>query len=100
MNTDRHLKNELSELAAERNARKIKELREGSTEKPIDWQKVRIQAAIVAMQGILASKTMMKIIDETVRIGELNGKEVSADSAAAKISVGFADALVKELKGE
>ena len=65
-----------------------------------DWQQVRIQAAIAAMQGILASKTMMKIVDETVRIGELNGKEVSADSAVAKISVGFADALVKELKGE
>ena len=66
----------------------------------IDWQRVRIQAAIAAMQGILASKTMMEIIDKTVRIGELNGKEVSADSAAAKIPVGFADALVKELKGE
>ena len=65
-----------------------------------NWEQVRIQASIVAMQGILASKTMMKIIDETVRIGALNGKEVSADSAAAKISVGFADALVKELKGE
>ena len=64
------------------------------------WEQVRIQAAIAAMQGILTSKTMMKIIDETVRIGELKGKEVSADSAAAKISVGFADALVKELKGE
>ena len=65
-----------------------------------NWEQVRIQVAIAAMQGILASKTMMEIIDETVRIGEKKGKEVSADSAAAKISVGFADALVKELKGE
>ena len=52
------------------------------------------------MQGILASKTMMEVVDEAVKIGELHGKEVSADSAVSKISVGFADALVKELKGE
>ena len=84
MNTDRHLKNELSELAAERNARKIKELREGSTEKPIDWQKVRIQAAIAAMQGLLSNEKQVHI-----KVSE-----------AAYMSVLYADALVKELKGE
>ena len=84
MNTDRHLKNELSELAAERNARKIKELREGSTEKPIDWQKVRIQAAIAAMQGILSNQSSVVVSDEVV----------------IRDSVSLADALVKELKGE
>ena len=84
MNTDRHLKNELSELAAERNARKIKELREGSTEKPIDWQKVRIQAAIAAMQGILSNQSSVVVSDEVV----------------IRESVSLADALVKELKGE
>ena len=84
MNTDRHLKNELSELAAERNARKIKELREGSTEKPIDWQQVRIQAAIAAMQGILSNQSSVVVSDEVV----------------IRESVSLADALVKELKGE
>ena len=83
MNTDRHLKNELSELAAERNARKIKELREGSTEKPIDWQQVRIQAAIAAMQGILSNQSSVVVSDEVV----------------IRESVSLADALVKELKG-
>ena len=84
MNTDRHLKNELSELAAERNARKIKELREGSIEKPIDWQQVRIQAAIAAMQGLLSNEKQVHI-----KVSE-----------AAYMSVLYADALVKELKGE
>ncbi len=84
MNTDRHLKNELSELAAERNARKIKELREGSTEKPIDWQQVRIQSAIAAMQGLLSNEKQVHI-----KVSE-----------AAYMSVLYADALVKELKGE
>ena len=84
MNTDRHLKNELSELAVERNARKIKELREDSTEKPIDWQQVRIQAAIAAMQGLLSNEKQVHI-----KVSE-----------AAYMSVLYADALVKELKGE
>lgn len=42
-----------------------------------NWEQVRIQVAIAAMQGILSSKTMMEIIDETVRIGEKKGKEVA-----------------------
>ena len=84
MNTDRHLKNELSELAAERNARKIKELREGSIEKPIDWQQVRIQASIAAMQGLLSNEKQVHI-----KVSE-----------AAYMSVLYSDALVKELKGE
>lgn len=65
-----------------------------------DWQQVRIQAAIASMQGIFTSKTMMETVNEVVKIGELHGKEVSADSAVSKISVGFDNALVKELKGE
>ena len=94
MNTDRHLKNELSELAAERNARKIKELREGSIEKPIDWQQVRIQAAIAAMQGFCNS-----CHDSVIReIQENADKERS--NVISFLAVRIADALVKELKGE
>lgn len=47
----------------------------------IDWQQVRIQAAIAAMQGILS-----------------NPSSISAD--VIQESAKFADALVKELKGE
>ena len=50
----------------------------------IDWEKVRIQAAIAAMQVMLASSAA-KV---------MTGKEV------ALYSVNTADALVKELKGE
>ena len=95
MNTDRHLKNELSELAAERNARKIKELREGSTEKPIDWQKVRIQAAIAAMQGMLSNDcSVQSVMDMSEKFHRL------PNDILATIAVSQADALVKELKGE
>ena len=95
MNTDRHLKNELSELAAERNARKIKELREGSTEKPIDWQKVRIQAAIAAMQGILSNDcSVQSVMDMSEKVHRL------PSDILATMAVSQADALVEELKGE
>ena len=85
MNTDRHLKNELSELAAERNARKIKELREGSTEKPIDWQKVRIQAAIAAMQGFCANP---------------NYFELNSGATIPEAAIVYSDDLIEKLKGE
>lgn len=50
-----------------------------------DWQQVRIQASIAAMQGICAN-------DEAF-VNMSNGLIV-------RNSVGLADALVKELKGE
>lgn len=49
----------------------------------IDWKQVRIQAAIAAMQGLLACS-------------ETRGTYESF----ARDSVEYADALVKELKGE
>lgn len=51
----------------------------------IDWQQVRIQASVAAMQGICAN-------DEAF-VNMSNGLIV-------RNSVGLADALVKELKGE
>lgn len=51
----------------------------------VDWQQVRIKAAISAMQGICAN-------DEAF-VNMSNGLIV-------RNSVGLADALVKELKGE
>jgi len=50
----------------------------------IDWQQVRIQAAIAAMQGILSNQSSVVVRDEVV----------------IRESVSLADALVKELKGE
>jgi hypothetical protein len=49
-----------------------------------NWEQVRIQASIAAMQGICASPVIVI------------GNEISL----AEMSVKFADALVKELKGE
>ena len=49
-----------------------------------DWQQVRIQAAIAAMQGILSNQSSVVVSDEVV----------------IRESVSLADALVKELKGE
>lgn len=52
--------------------------------RPFDWQQVRIQAAIAAMNGILANQSSVVVRDEVV----------------IRESVSLADALVKELKGE
>ena len=60
----------------------------------IDWQQVRIQAAIAAMQGITSNPYFMQEFDRISKTVEQIRKR------AAIISVEFADALVKELKGE
>ena len=52
--------------------------------RPVDWQQVRTQAAIAAMNGILANQSSVVVRDEVV----------------IRESVSLADALVKELKGE
>ena len=52
----------------------------------IDWQQVRIQAAIAVMKGLISNPD-----DFTTN---------QSPSGIAKKSVMFADALVKELKGE
>ena len=54
--------------------------------KPVDWQQVRIQAAIAAMKGLISNPD-----DFTTN---------QSPSGIAKKSVMFADALVEELKGE
>ena len=62
--------------------------------KPVDWQQVRIQAAITAMQGYCSSLETLKQIDMASR---------SIDQFFEIISImckNTADALVKELKGE
>lgn len=51
---------------------------------PVDWDKVRIQAATAAMQGFLANPSFY---------GDVTGAEKVADK-----SVQFADALIERLK--
>lgn len=62
--------------------------------KLVDWQQVRIQAAIAAMQGILANERICLDVDKTFSSAE------KVYEAQAIIAVYQADALVKELKGE
>ena len=54
--------------------------------KLVDWQQVRIQAAIAVMKGLISNPD-----DFTT---------IQSPSGIAKKSILFADALVKELKGE
>ena len=53
----------------------------------VDWEQVRIDAAISAMQGVLESGKLGMVL------------EASPDMVA-KQAVRMADALIKELKGE
>lgn len=55
-------------------------------EPSVDWEQVRIQAAIAAMQGMMAAISPERF---TVRISK---------EAVAKASVEYADALIEELK--
>jgi len=52
-----------------------------------DWEQVRIDAAISAMQGVLESGKLGMVLEV-------------APEVVAKQSVRMADALIEELKGE
>ena len=62
--------------------------------RPVDWDQVRIQAAIFAMQGVISNEGLSDDIDKLSKDVE------SVRIRTAKISIEYADALVKELKGE
>ena len=53
----------------------------------VDWEQVRIDAAISAMQGVLESGKLGMVLEATPEV-------------VAKQAVKLADALIKELKGE
>ena len=53
----------------------------------IDWEQVRIDAAISAMQGVLESGKLGMVLE-------------AAPDMVARQAVRLADALIKELKGE
>lgn len=65
----------------------------------VDWGKVRIKAAIAAMQGLISNEnyssyTAKKVREESENPTDIFIKTISQDA------VEFADALIKELKGE
>lgn len=62
----------------------------------IDWQQVRIQATIAAMQGMLANPQTFEQIDHDEGYKEVCGGDKT--KIVAKASVMYADALVEELK--
>jgi hypothetical protein len=53
----------------------------------IDWEQVRIDAAISAMQGVLEAGKLGEILE-------------AAPDVVAKQAVRLADALINELKGD
>lgn len=59
-----------------------------------DWQQVRIQAAIAAMQGFCNS-----CHDSVIR-GIQENSDMERSNVISFLAVRMADALVKELKGE
>jgi len=63
-----------------------------------DWQQVRIQAAIAAMQGQLANDESVKQMIETLDIVALPDKTKAYMNLVARSSVMLADALVAELQ--
>lgn len=64
--------------------RNEQEKRTKTDKNKIDWQQIRIQAAIAAMQSLRSN----------------NGYNQCTPIEIAKFSITYADALVKELKGE
>ena len=64
-----------------------------------DWEKLRHQAAIAAMQAQVSSfETMEKLVNTLKERGD--EKAEALEILVAMRSVDFADALIKELKGE
>lgn len=61
----------------------------------VDWQQVRIQAAIAAMQGMLSNDcALQSAMDISEKVHRLPG------NVLATMAISQADALIEELKGE
>lgn len=61
-----------------------------------NWEQVRIQAAIAAMQGILANR----YADGYYTCGYCTKPNLISDTETARHAVKYADALIEELKKE
>lgn len=66
---------------------------EVGTAMTIDWEQVRIQAAIAALPECI------KKIEELISQGYFTGKLNSKQKEVAKNAISYADAIIKELKG-
>ena len=62
----------------------------------VDWQHYRIQAAIAAMQGMLANPQTFEQLEHDERYKDIRGGDKLQIVAIA--SVMYADALIEELK--
>lgn len=67
---------------------------DGHPKDEVNWQQVRIQASIAAMQGVLSNPDYVRSVEHIAKNTEQFRESV------ATISTEQADALVKELKGE
>ena len=67
---------------------------DGHPKDEVNWQQVRIQASIAAMQGITSNPYFIQEFDRVSKTVEQTRER------AAIISIEFADALGKELKGK
>ena len=73
----------------------VQDIREKMPDDKTDWQQVRIQAAIAAMQGMLSNDcSVQSVMDMSEKVHRL------PSDILATMAVSQADALVKELKGE
>lgn len=72
---------------------------EVGTATTVDWNQVRIQASISAMQGQLANDESVKQMIETLGYTSLPDKTKAYMNLVARSSVMLADALIEELKG-
>ena len=71
---------------------------EVGTAMTIDWEQVRIQAAIAAMQGQLANDESVNQMIETLDYSSLPDKRKAYMNLVARSSIMLADALVAELQ--
>ena len=63
----------------------------------IDWQQVRIQAAIAAMQGVIANESNLK---EVIKEGIEFSEDCTRFEAVAIESLCYADELINQLRDE
>ena len=73
----------------------VQDIREKMPDDKTDWQQVRIQAAIAAMQGMLSNDcSVQSVMDMSEKVHRL------PSDILATMAVSQADALIEELKGE
>jgi hypothetical protein len=71
----------------------LSELPVSNIEHLVDWEQIRVYAAIAAMQASLASPALMEVVtDPAIVVGDTYSKRL------VQVCVRYADTLVEELK--